>query len=101
MQQYHQVPDWFQALSYETARVLLRGIQDARSLDGPTVRDALSKLVMRNSLLPGGVIRFGPNGQIPGSYLMVQNTPGNTVRIIWPQKLPEARDGVLPMPRPQ
>ena len=101
MREYHAIPDWFQALSYETARVLLRGIQDARSLDGPTVRDALSKLVMRNSLLPGGVIRFGPNGQIPGSYLMVQNTPGNTVRIIWPQKLPEARDGVLPMPRQQ
>jgi len=31
----------------------------------------------------------------------VQNTPGNTVRIIWPAKLPETRDPVLPMPRTQ
>jgi branched-chain amino acid transport system substrate-binding protein len=99
--EYHAVPDWFQALSYETARALLRGIQDARSLSGPDVRDALAKLVMRNTLLPGGAIRFAPNGQIMGTYVIVQNTPGNTVRIIWPKKLPEARDAILPMPHPQ
>jgi hypothetical protein len=47
------------------------------------------------------VIRFQPNGQIKGSYVMVQTTPGNTVRIIWPKKLPEARDATLPLPHPQ
>ncbi|HEX4836739.1 MAG TPA: amino acid ABC transporter substrate-binding protein [bacterium] len=99
--EYHAVPDWFQALSYETARVLLRGIQDAHSISGPDVRDALAKLVMRNTLLPGGAIRFAPNGQIMGTYVIVQTTPGNTVRIIWPKKLPETRDAILPMPHPQ
>jgi branched-chain amino acid transport system substrate-binding protein len=98
--EYHAVPDWFQALSYDTARVLLQGIQNAQSLSGPAVRDALAKISFRSALVPGGVIRFGPNGQIAGSpYVMVQNLPGNTVRIIWPQKLPETRDSVLPMPR--
>lgn len=99
--EYHAIPDWFQALAFETARVLVRGIQDAGSLNGPAVRDALAKVVLRNSLLPGGVIRFQPNGQIKGSYVMVQTTPGNTVRIIWPKKLPEARDATLPLPHPQ
>ena len=101
MREYHAIPDWFQALSFETARVLVRGIQDAGSLNGPAVRDALAKVVLRNSLLPGGVIRFQPNGQVIGSYVMVQTTPGNTVRIIWPKKLPEARDATLPLPHPQ
>src|SRR5437588_426663 len=100
-QQYHQVPDWFQALSYDTARVLLLAIREANSLKGPVVRDRLSKLVMRNSLLPGGVIRFAPDGQIVAPDVMVQNTPGNTVRIIWPQKLPESRDPILPLPHAQ
>jgi hypothetical protein len=48
------------------------------------------------------VIRFGPNGQIAGSpYIMVQTLPGNTVRIIWPKKMPETFDAVLPMPKNQ
>jgi len=101
MSLYHTVPDWSQALGYDTARVLLQGIREANSLSGPAVRDALAHLVMRNSLLPGGVIRFRPEGLIAGSYVIVQNTPGNTVRIIWPAKLPETRDPVLPMPRTQ
>ena len=99
--QYHAVPDWFQALSYDTARVLMQGIREANSLKGPAVRDALAKVVMTNSLLPGGKIRFGPNGQIAGVYVMVQTTPGNTVRIVWPKRLPETRDPIMPMPRAQ
>ena len=99
--QYHAVPDWFQALSYDTARVLMQGIREAKSLSGPAVRDALAKTVMKNSLLPGGKIEFGPNGLIKGVYVFVQTTPGNTVRIVWPKKLPETRDPILPMPRAQ
>lgn len=98
--EYHATPDWFQALSYDTARVLLAAIKNAKSLDGPTVRDALAKIVFRTALVPGGVIRFNPNGQIAGSpYVMVQNFPGNTVRVIWPRKLPETLDAILPVPR--
>jgi branched-chain amino acid transport system substrate-binding protein len=96
--EYHVTPDWFQALSYETARALLAGIGNAKSLDGPKVRDALAALRLP-SMLPGGVIKFQPNGQVAAPYVMVQNTPGNTVRIIWPAKMPEARPATLPMPR--
>jgi branched-chain amino acid transport system substrate-binding protein len=100
MREYKAIPDWFQALSYDTARVLLAGIKNAGTLDGPAVRDALAKIKFRNALVPGGVIRFNPNGQIAGSpYIMVQTTPGNTVRIIWPKKMPETFDAVLPMPK--
>ncbi len=99
--EYHAIPDWFQALSYDTARVLLQAIREAKNLQGPTVRETLAHMVFRNSLLPGGVIRFGPNGQVLAPYLMVQTTPGNTVRIIWPKNRPETRDAVIPMPRAQ
>jgi len=99
--EFRAVPDWGQAVSYDTARVLLQAIREAGSLQGPVVRDALSRLVMRNSLLPGGVIRFDAAGQIVAPYVIVQTTPGNTVRIVWPKKLPEARDAFLPMPKPQ
>jgi branched-chain amino acid transport system substrate-binding protein len=97
-QQYHETPDWFQALSYETARALLAGVTNAGTLDGPKVRDALAHLTLR-SMLPGGVIKFQPNGQVATPYVMVQNTPGNTVRIVWPPKLPESRSATLPMPK--
>jgi len=99
--EYHAVPDWFQALSYDTGRVLLQAIQDAGSLSGPAVRDALSRMVFRKSLLPGGVIRFEASGQIIAPYVIVETTPGNTIRIVWPQRLPETRDAILPMPKAQ
>lgn len=97
--EYKAIPDWFQALSFETARALLAGIGKAGALDGPKVRDALAHLTLP-SMLPGGVIKFGPDGQIQAPYVMVQTTPGNTVRIIWPSNLPETRAATLPMPRP-
>ena len=97
--EYKAIPDWFQALSFETARALLAGINQAGTLDGPKVRDALAHLTLR-SMLPGGTIKFGPDGQIRAPYVMVQTTPGNTVRIIWPGNLPETRAATLPMPRP-
>jgi hypothetical protein len=46
------------------------------------------------------VIKFQPNGQASAPYVIVQTTPGNTVRIIWPTNLPEARAATMPMPRP-
>jgi branched-chain amino acid transport system substrate-binding protein len=97
--EYKAIPDWFQALAFETARALLGGITNAGALDGPKVRDALAHLTLR-SMLPGGVIKFQANGQISAPYVLVQTTPGNTVRIIWPSNLPEARAATLPMPRP-
>jgi branched-chain amino acid transport system substrate-binding protein len=97
--EYKAIPDWFQALAFETARALLAGVGSAGALDGTKVRDALAHLTLR-SMLPGGVIKFQPNGQIAAPYVMVQTTPGNTVRIIWPSNLPEARAATVPMPRP-
>ena len=99
--EFHAIPDWFQALAYDTARVLLQAVRDAKTLAGPVVRDTLAHMVFHGSLLPGGVIRFGPDGQVRAPYVMVQTTPGNTVRIIWPKKMPETRDGVVPMPHVQ
>src|SRR3981189_3581869 len=38
---FNATPDWFQALGYDTARVLFAGITKAGSIDGTRVRDAL------------------------------------------------------------
>ena len=97
---YNQTADWFQAEAYETARALLRAIQNAGSLDGTKIRDALVQLDMKDSILPGGELKFGPNGQSEVPYVMVQNLPNNQVQVVWPTNLPEAKPAILPMPTP-
>ena len=92
-------PDWFQALGYETAHVLFAGITKASSLDGTKVRDALSKLVFTDSILPDGRIAFDARGKPNTSYVMTQNLPGNKVDIVWPRTIPGYADAILPLPR--
>jgi len=41
---YNKEPDAFAALSYDTTKVLLKGIEDAGSTDGVAIKDALSKV---------------------------------------------------------
>jgi branched-chain amino acid transport system substrate-binding protein len=95
---YHQTPDWFQALAYDTARVMLAAIHQAGSLDGTKIRDALAGLDFKDSVLPGGELRFDPTGKPITNYVMVQNMPQNQVQIIWPLSLSGAKEAVVPMP---
>ncbi len=96
---YKVTPDWFQALGYETARVLFAGIRKARTLDGPKVRDALAGLEFTGSILPGGKISFDERGKPKTSYVMTQNLPRNTVAMVWPRTIAGYADAILPMPR--
>jgi branched-chain amino acid transport system substrate-binding protein len=96
---YKVTPDWFQALAYETTRVLFAGIQKAGTLDGPKVRDALAKLEFTNSILPGGKIAFDERGKPKTSYVMTQNLPGNKVAMVWPRTIAGYKDALLPLPR--
>jgi branched-chain amino acid transport system substrate-binding protein len=95
---FNETPDWFQALSYETARVLYAGITKAGTLDGPKVRDALAGLEYTNSLLPGGKIAFDPSGKPKTIYVMTQNLPENKVALIWPQSIPGFAPATVPAP---
>ncbi len=95
---YNVTPDWFQALSYETARVLYAGIKKAGSLDGTKIRDALASIDFSGSILPGGHIKFGPTGKPATEYLMTQNLPGGKVAIVWPKGVDGYTEAIMPFP---
>ncbi len=95
---FKEDPEWFAALGYETVRVLVAAIENAGTLDRVKVRDALANLKLSPSLVLGGVVQFGPNGQIQNDYLMTQNLPDNKVAIIFPPSLATG-DPVVPVPK--
>src|SRR5439155_15511955 len=71
----NEVPEWYSALGYETARVLFKAIEAAGSLDKTKVRDALAATNLPASLVVGGVVKFKVNGQIDNPYIRTQNAP--------------------------
>lgn len=95
---YNATPDWFQALGYETARVLYAGISKAGSLDGTKIRDALSGLTFTGSILPGGTISFDATGKPKTFYLFTQNLPDNKVQLVWPKGVDGYKDATMPLP---
>ncbi len=95
---YNATPDWFQALAYETAKVLFAGISKAGSVDGTKIRDALSGLTYTNSILPGGKISFDATGKPKTQYIFTQNLPGRKVAIVWPKEEQGYTDAILPIP---
>lgn len=95
---YNATSDWFQALAYDTARVMFAGITKAGTLDGTKVRDALASLEFKDSVLPGGQIKFQADGRPNTPYLMVQTLPNNEVQIIWPKDLAGVKPAMVPQP---
>ena len=85
-QLYGRDPDaWYAATAYESMRILAQAIQQAGSLDKTKIRDALAKAELKNSLVPGQVLKFGPNGQTGYPFVVVQNQPGGKVEIVYPK----------------
>jgi branched-chain amino acid transport system substrate-binding protein len=95
---FNVTPDWFQALGYDTARVLFAGVTKAGSLDGTKVRDALAGLEYTGALVPGNKISFDATGKPKTSYLMTQNLPNNLVTIVWPSSIDGAKPALIPLP---
>jgi len=95
---YNVTPDWFQALSYETARVLYAGMTKAGSLDGTKIRDALASLDFSGSIVPGGHISFDPTGKPKTQLVMTQNLPGGKVALVWPKGVEGYTDAIMPFP---
>jgi hypothetical protein len=73
-------------------------IEHAGSLDKTAIRDQLRKVELKDSLLPGQVLRFGKNGQIQGSFVIVQNKPEDKVDIVFPL---DAATGESIAPKPK
>ena len=96
---YGKAPEWFQALGYETARVLLLAIQQAGKVDREAVRQKLAEM-KADSLLPGGKVEFpaATGQQAQNVFVVQQNLPDGTSPIIFPPS--EARaTGISPNPK--
>jgi branched-chain amino acid transport system substrate-binding protein len=95
---YGRGPDsWYAAMAYDSVRILAQAIQAAGTLDKAKIRDAIAKAQLKNSLVPGGVLKFGANGQAGYPFVIVQNKPGDKVDIVYPKN---AATGQVIAPNP-
>jgi branched-chain amino acid transport system substrate-binding protein len=94
----HAPDSWYPATAYDAVRALAVAIENAGSLDKTAIRDQLRKVELKDSLLPGQVLRFGKNGQIQGSFVIVQNKPEDKVDIVFPL---DAATGESIAPKPK
>jgi branched-chain amino acid transport system substrate-binding protein len=79
-------PEWFQALAYESARVLFTAIQQAGKVDREAVRQKLQGMKMP-SLLPGGTLELKPEfgDQVQNPFVVQQNQKDGSAPIIYPK----------------
>ncbi len=83
---YGRDPDsFYPATAYDSVRVLAAAIEAAGSLDHAAVRDALRKVRLTDSLLPGQVLEFQKNGQVMSPFVIIQNKPGDKVDFVYPE----------------
>jgi len=94
----HKVDSWYAATAYEAMRALAVAITAAGSLNKTAIRDQLRKLDMKDSLVPGQVLKFGPNGQVSYPFVIVQNKPGDKVDIVYPKDAATGQP-IAPTPR--
>ncbi len=81
----HDVDSWYAAPAYDGMRILAKAIEAAGSLDKTAIRDALKKAELKESILPGQVLKFGANGQTEYPFVITQNKPDNKVDIVFPK----------------
>jgi branched-chain amino acid transport system substrate-binding protein len=95
---YNRVPEWYQALGYETARTLFAAIEKAGTVDREKVRDTLTSW-KAPSLLPGGELDFPAKYgyQTHAPFVVLQNQPDGTAPIIYPESSATGK-GVAPDP---
>jgi branched-chain amino acid transport system substrate-binding protein len=88
---YGREPEWFQALAYESARVLFTAIQQAGKIDREAVREKLQAMKLP-SMLPGGTVEFRPEvgNQVQNAFVVQQNQRDGSAPIIYP---PDAATG--------
>lgn len=89
--------EWFSALPYETARVLYIAMTEAGTNDKTKVVETLRHIDIKDTILPGGTIKFPKDGQVDNPFVVTQNLPGGRVEIVFPKS--EA-SGVAMLPVP-
>ena len=91
-------PQWYHAVAYETVRALETALSKAASLKPEAVRSALAAVELKDSILPGGVLKFSPSGQAILPFVVTQNKPNDKVDIVWPAAS-KTGDAVAPVPK--
>ena len=91
-------PQWYHACAYETVRAIFTAIKKAGSLKPEAIRAALAGLEMKDSILPGGVLKFSKTGQAVLPFVVTQNKANGKLDLVWPK---DARTGppVAPIPK--
>jgi len=93
-------PDsWYPATAYEAMRALAAAMEKAGTLNKTAIRDQLRALELRDSLLPGQVLKFGKNGQINTPFVIVQNKPGGRMDLVFPKDAANGEAVVPPSPQ--
>jgi branched-chain amino acid transport system substrate-binding protein len=93
-----KMPEWYHAAAYETVRILLKAIQQAGSVQPDKIRDALASIELKDSIMPGGVLKFSPTGQAVYPFVVTQNKPGGKLDLVWPKDA-KTGDSVAPIPQ--
>jgi branched-chain amino acid transport system substrate-binding protein len=91
-------PQWYHAAAYETVRALFAAIQKAGSLNPEPIRKALASLDLKDSILPGGELKFSPTGEARLPFVVTQNKPEGKLDLVWP-KAAKTGDPVAPIPK--
>ena len=93
-----KAPQWYHACAYETVRALFAAIHNAGSLKPEAIRNGLARLELKDSILPGGVLKFSKTGEATLPFVVTQNKPGGKLDLVWP-KPAMTGDPVAPIPR--
>jgi len=93
----HEPDSWYPATAYDAMRALSMAIEQAGSTDKTAIRDALRQIELKDSLLPGGAMKFGSNGQVGNGFVIVQNKPEDKVDIVFPKSIATG-EAVAPIP---
>lgn len=93
-----RLPEWYQALGYETARALFTAITQSGSTDREAVRAKLAALKIP-SLLPGGELTFPAEfgQQVHAPFVVQQNLPDGSAPVIAPPEVALGQ-GIAPNP---
>jgi branched-chain amino acid transport system substrate-binding protein len=94
----HDVDSWYAAPAYDSMRILAQAIEAAGTLDKTKIRDALRTAQLKDSILPGQVLRFEANGQSAYPFVITQNKPGSKVDIVYPKDAATG-DPIAPSPK--
>lgn len=91
------MPQWYHACAYETVRALVAAIHKAGSLKPEAIRSAIATIELKDSILPGGVLKFSKTGEAVLPFVVTQNKPDGKLDLVWP-KVDRTGQPVAPIP---